>query len=701
MDKALSLPEIRLQICSQVASQDTLANLARTSTLFRDPALDWLWSGSELTHTSISHIRHVIDPDAIIEGKEYPQYGMIVDLNLNPEDWDRILFYTKRIVFMSIDPKTYTEPRLRHPALLKLLSSPSSLDTAFPRLRHIIAGKTNRTEDLRASTLFFSSRLLSVDIICNPDNGLMVRDALLERCPSLQRLSVLDEHQASDLPASMTLISSTVVRLHMLSALLCYNLSWQALSDISRSSHLRHLVLANQDWNETKKSSPVPKPATLPFPCLQTLELSPPNAESAVELLRRLEVIPRMVKIFGLELSITVDEMQEMFIILSQAPRTYLEELIIDAKHSQTDARGIITMDTLRPLLRHGQLCHLSVDVPHSISLSPEDVRELGQAFPRLDTIRFDSSSDSSMLLDCVLALSCECPRLADITFPLDFSVQTTPSTYSNSPDKPSRLQRAHLFMAGGADVGMLAQTVTAHFPFLTTLIVDEGMRYRNDVGEDYKVVTRACVAPLLQLSGLRVLSLNLEGVFKLTDTDVIQVAEALPRLNRLDIGGWSSDSSSLGVAFDTVIAVTDLCPDLSELTIYVDTTDAFSRSTLEQRLEARQGRRNQILTKLNVLHTRVKGKILGDFVILLAVVYKNLGTISVGTSVYLRPAFFLVDELLKEIRRVDSKYEEIGVQDIDWLRGMLEPIIEKQKRPRVDFNFPDLKIDPTEYESD
>jgi len=77
MDKALSLPEIRLQICSQIASPDTLANLARTSTLFRDPALDWLWSG-ELAHTPISHIRHVVDPDAIIEGEEWPHYGMIV-----------------------------------------------------------------------------------------------------------------------------------------------------------------------------------------------------------------------------------------------------------------------------------------------------------------------------------------------------------------------------------------------------------------------------------------------------------------------------------------------------------------------------------------------------------------------------------------------------------------------------------------------
>ncbi|EIW86171.1 hypothetical protein CONPUDRAFT_140851 [Coniophora puteana RWD-64-598 SS2] len=697
MDKALSLPEIRHQLCEQITIQGTLFNLAQTSTSFQQPSLNRLWSG-EIAPIPISHLRHVVDPNAIVMVEERTKVGTIVDLNLGSEDWDRISIHTKRIVHMSINHVPSLEPDFHHSVLVKLLSTSSSLEGGFPRLRHLIAGyssRSSRTDDLHTYIRFFSPQLLSATVVCDPESRPKMVKTLLERCPDLQRLSVIDEHETMNSPDSMSRVSSLVTRFLSLSTLKCYNLSREALLNISRSSHLRHLVLANQDWDQTISNAFGLPSFTLSFPALQILELNPHESASVITFLSRLEAIPRILKIVGSDLSINVDEMLEIFMVLSQARRTQLSELTLDARYSATDSENVITMSTLRPLMQHRELRNLSINLPHVISLSVDGIQEFRQAFPNLEKVQFNPSSKSSISLDWLFALSRECPKLTDVTLPLDVSTQNMQAIHPNAPAERSHLQHALLSLHGTTNIDILLQTTAAHFPSMTTLTLDELRSSGDDSDEDTGAVTMACIAPLLQLDQIRSLSLHLARVFQLTDTDVLHIATAFPHLTCLELGGWSSDMlNSLVVTIDTVLALTDLCPSLSELTIRVDTTDCFNRSSLEQRLEVREGRPNKVLKKLDFLYSTIKGKDVGDLVILLAVVYKRLSSLSIGGSIFFRPAYFLVEKLFRAVRGVE-RFRELGVRDIPRLRAALKPILEEQQRPIADFNFPELRVLP------
>ncbi|EIW74354.1 hypothetical protein CONPUDRAFT_147727 [Coniophora puteana RWD-64-598 SS2] len=623
MHDALLLPEVRDHIFDYITQQDTLAALARTCTAFLHHSRDRLWSG-DLDPISMVHLQHIVSQT--IHRNEFGEFSCYqIDLQFgSQEDWDYVLQFTTRVRRLYLH--CFPPPVMHESALLRLVSPPSGLERVFPKLRYlVIDGRTSQA--LHAYTEFFSPQLVSFKAVCNPDNGRMLSDSLPERSRRLQILDVTDRFSYDPLqePLIKTL-SVTVVRLPLLSELRCSDLEPHALLHISRSSYLRHLVLSDAAMSLTSEGN-TSSIDRLDFPALERLELSIRRSmSSGMGLLRRLRNLPKTQIMAAI--STNPQDVQMFLSGVAQIDHSGLEELLLSGTiyiiDGGYDPQSTLTFDYLVPLLQLDNLRSLSLGITCCISMTLEEVTEIARALHHLRRLH-----------------SC--------------------------------LQHLHLSVQNVVDFELISFLLADNFPLLANLTLEEKPTF--SLAPTDESVFLPSVKPLLRLRRLTTLILWCLRRYMFTDADMKTIAQAFPRLTRLELHGRSMDDASSPhplASFDSVLALTELCPDLSELRLQIDACHTLHMSSLEQWLNLRRGApHNRTLTSLDLRNSHIQGRDAVDIMILLVTSFERLASISLFGEVRGARSHGWMDEKIRVLRQA-RKERDLREMSADELRAIV-----------------------------
>ncbi|EIW85978.1 hypothetical protein CONPUDRAFT_160887 [Coniophora puteana RWD-64-598 SS2] len=633
MERALNLPEIREHICSQVSSKASLAALARTCSAFEKLALDKLWSGDPHA-ISFSDLRKAL-PGVFVTDAD----GEIVDLRLrSPKDWDRLFALTTRIRFLTFDEGPY----IIESVLEMLLSPPSSLQKAFPKLRSLDVDGYDPNL-LQTYIPFLSSHLREFSYRGHPQNIRIPLQVLPDKCAYLQFLGVTEGDWPSkdgELICMIKEVSAAVIRLPLLVSLRCPDLEPHALLHISRSPCLRELRLT--DLQETTPVVVHADPTPLRFEAIEELELRMMSFESALAVLRRLQTLPRTLELQEpMSRFKDLTELREVLAILNRCERRKydLEELEIHGftVNHPTNLDVRYNMDFFRLLGRHRKLRSLELWVEFEIGLSPYDVAELALAHPYLKKLIFSPMSDTVLSTQSLSILSNKCPKLTYIEAPITDSQCDRDGLFeldngSTPSASHSSLTSLDLITSQFRDMAFLTQTLEASFPSLTELSLHE-LSFKHC--SDPMPFTSATMEPLCCLTHLTRLRIDVTNRrVEIAEADVLRLARSLPSLKVLYISGATAVGfDGLAMSLDSILNLADTHQSLVEITLPFRAFLA-DRSNSRHRFRARRTLpRNRTLKDIHLLvSSKPSREYLADLAIVVLTACARLSTFYLTT---------------------------------------------------------------------
>ncbi|KAJ7918809.1 hypothetical protein B0H13DRAFT_2321119 [Mycena leptocephala] len=276
MHPALQVVELVEIICAQVAEarpphaseSRSLARLARTCTIFLNPALNVLWRHQG----TILNVLRCMPSDlwCITETKPFDDEPTIIDLKivlLRPvtfAHWERFLFYSHRVKSFSVADQGSLETQ----EVYEILSSDFPESYIFPNLQKL-NWRPTPTESFPHVRLFLSPRITYLRLAIESVSDLSILSTMALKFPGLTivRLATFVSNMVA-IPA----ISEFVCALRNLESLVVSGLNRAALLHIARLPGLRYLWLMS-----TEKPIPIfsfqPPAGSLHFPILTTLEI--------------------------------------------------------------------------------------------------------------------------------------------------------------------------------------------------------------------------------------------------------------------------------------------------------------------------------------------------------------------------------------------------------------------------------------------
>ncbi|EIW74462.1 hypothetical protein CONPUDRAFT_147778 [Coniophora puteana RWD-64-598 SS2] len=662
MSRAFDVPELRLEVCSHIESQETLAALAQTSSTFLHPSLDRLWSG-ELQPVSIWSVINLLE-----EGIVKNDFGKIVDLVLNRNEHTRFFSYTHRIRYLDLNLHLDREHSIYESALLKLVSPPYSLERSFPRLRYLTLGAEALSTE--GQMTFLPPLLSSLTVTGLEDRKLV--DELVHRCPSLQSLDLALLYPFRDKELKEA-VSLTVVKLFSLSTLRFTGLiSSDAIRDLSRSSCLRRLSLINTDFAGDALSGS--KDDTLQFQALEFLEVSFRTIESTTTLLQRLDKMPRVLKIRASVLAQA--ELQAFFSFFSQARGDKLEELILNTPAAVPPCT--YTSDLIKPLMYLTSLRLLWLGIHSSISIAPGELYEFLRGFPKLETLHFNPTP---ITVDFLASITTECPMLKDVFLPIETSAPieiSTPAVMSMSShpqQRPLSLHHAHFSLTELADVSVLTRTLVSHFPSIQALTLDHNLSTGVSRLQTGRQTGFDCIEPLRQLCMMTALSIKLPHPLALADADLTELATALPHLTHLRLLGDHPPTqlSRIAVTLDGVWALTSICTNLRALGINFSAISTFRSFPLKQRLKSGQGLlQNRTLRHLDIPGSYVSAAVVRDLAVLLAIMFPRLYGFGPRGPFYMGDTCCRLGLWIASLQR-ELKGKDVATMSVEELRSIAQ----------------------------
>ncbi|KAJ7242339.1 hypothetical protein C8J57DRAFT_1558065 [Mycena rebaudengoi] len=261
MHRAWDIAEIVQMVCEHVAldgpadwrngrpvekypkRRRDLSRLARTSTIFMNPALAFLWQ----YQATLLHLLRTMPNDL---------WDIAKDSTVTNADWTRFVFYSRRV-------KSFTDNHvvLGASEVYETLAASFPQDFIFPNLQTLDWYPIS-TELFHHVRLFLSPGLtrLQLTMECIPDA--LILEPLTAKFRDLKDISICGAAQM------LTSISRFICVQRDVETLVVIDLDSMAYSHIARFPRLRHL------WLRSSKPTPYLQPPTdLPhFPALQALE---------------------------------------------------------------------------------------------------------------------------------------------------------------------------------------------------------------------------------------------------------------------------------------------------------------------------------------------------------------------------------------------------------------------------------------------
>ncbi|KAJ7616493.1 hypothetical protein FB45DRAFT_1063933 [Roridomyces roridus] len=443
MHRALQIDEILRCICVQIADVDgppaleyapgrgDLSRLARTCTVFVEPALDSLWTFQDtllnLLRTMPSDLWHIMEipPDDVRASWGDVDSSLEISLLRSPRgsDWDRFKLYARRV-------KSFVDERIcsETSVVYDTLASEFRNGTIFPMLE-ILHWFSVEPELFDCIHLFLSPGLTRLNIHSAPDGAISASLKL----PRLKQFSIGFTRHPS--------ISRFVCTLRDLERLVVPELDLKALNHLSRLPCLRHLWLMSPQPPHYP-----PPPHDLPcFPALRIFECE--SIEAAPNLLRRtgrslvqFELAARSWRTIP-----TQQIFRELYAALaSSCTHSLLEKITVEQpRHAQPIISTqlnlyVLSGDDLKKLFCFNNLVHVSLAHIIAVDLDDAVALDMARAWPRIELLLFPCDNTHRikprMTLEGVYAFAKHCPLLQKLA--ILFNATTVPKSHLTAGEK-------------------------------------------------------------------------------------------------------------------------------------------------------------------------------------------------------------------------------------------------------------------------
>ncbi|KAJ7442781.1 hypothetical protein B0H11DRAFT_2093438 [Mycena galericulata] len=440
MHRALRIPEIVSMISRELVSfperafhhnnsdtAQTLAAVARTCKAFQDPALDLLWA----PQNTVMKILDCMPGDIWEETDEGDTAELEVRLKrpVLPSDWERPLFYSRRVKFFTFDAHTFPAGSEFYETLgmcwpggyffpnIEGVEWDSSDPAMFPHVRLVVG-----------------PRLTSLTLgLCQSTAHLSLLPTLATQCPLLEDVII---YCAKDLTGRLESVSRFVTASTHLRTLYVPCLDRTALEHIVTLPNFVSLELSDQ--------SPLPPSfaflakSELPSPALEDLDMTQTDVRAAIDVLNSLShpSLDRLTLAFPKESPPPVASAIVEFYNAAamNCDVDSLSSLVIGYPGftERTPDQGQIALYTISgtqlcPLFVFSNLTSVNLAGPVGLDLDDAVATNMARAWPRIRSIELGTSTFTPVpprtTLRALLSFAQCCPRLWHLHLSFDATV--------------------------------------------------------------------------------------------------------------------------------------------------------------------------------------------------------------------------------------------------------------------------------------
>ncbi|KAJ7450157.1 hypothetical protein FB451DRAFT_1286292 [Mycena latifolia] len=419
-----------------------------TCRAFLDPALDGLW------HTQTDFLPLLKCFPVWIGHDEHPRRVFISSFKVSrvvvPQDWDRLLSYSRRIKKLIISPQSNG----CFVKFMELVSMSLPVEFLLPNLQHI-SWNPRDEELLPHLRLFLSPKITSIALtLPGSMSCLSVLPWLASRYPSLPQLSVtfrdnpgvpaVDDQNCRHAATQMICALSEVRQL----SLPCVEVS--AYHHLAMMQNLRSLtieVLDQMVFTDNFISTHLQ-----PLFCdLSALDLPALTVEEGINFIRVLSNAP--LQTVKLVMRKTAPEetaaslFSEINLHCSHSSLTSIDVNlgVLDRTHLLNTRIFVITSPTIRPLLAFTNLTRVSVTSPIGFCLDDDFVEAMALSWPNIESLALSrtyvtpgiyghiedpasKSPDSNASFFSLIFFARHCPHLRFLQIPFDAEYRFTAS---------------------------------------------------------------------------------------------------------------------------------------------------------------------------------------------------------------------------------------------------------------------------------
>ncbi|KAJ7030147.1 hypothetical protein C8F04DRAFT_1114825 [Mycena alexandri] len=475
----------------------SLARTARTCRGFSDLALDILWRDqSSLLHLLKclpSHTWEMVN----LTPAPFPIKKMRFRAPIRTLDWDRVLFYSRRVRTFK-----YTSGLSLEDVELLAISLPVA--TLFPRLRTLKWGPTQPAL-FPYIRMFLSPTLKSIDLRLPPDSSrLSVLSYVSSKLPSLTAVNIHRPREEStprftqQLTEEATTLVLALKHVQEITIPAVLPAAYERLASLSR---LKHLTVGNLEGCLPPNAATSDSPS---FRSLARLTVVGSTIQLGKNLLRWCDQTPLEHFCFYCTLPATGAEVSDLFTTLGNGFLHRHRLTSIDIQLSFNDDLGTnatayeMSSIVLRPLLVFTNLSYLDLLTPLNVSFDDDFVDAMSIAWPKIKVLRFRNfTADSrrgSITLSALRAFALRCPRLEELE--LEFDATTVPQGPHPVPHTP-RVRQTRLVLLAVGDSPIEAPALVAHylsamFPGLQSIEANRAHGLTDDEEEEMRQAGRS-----------------------------------------------------------------------------------------------------------------------------------------------------------------------------------------------------------------
>ncbi|KAF7366143.1 hypothetical protein MVEN_00491200 [Mycena venus] len=389
---------------------------ARTCTTFQGPALDHLWSSTDLfrllTRCMPSDLWAVDD----VTRDWTKKTRMRLLRPVRASDWDRLRSYARRVRHLS---STSNAAILTDVFPTLSVSLPKML---FPNL-HSLTWR-HYGADFHYINLFLHPTVTKIVFRVSSDSEASILSALAADCPNLADISI------ETLAYYAKCVSDFVRGLPCARKISAHSLDGDVLEHLSHLSSLQSLALHQFSSPLTLSSANT----GTTFTALRNLTLSYPDITDTTQFLGLFKDVPLHTANIDFDEFVTAAEIHDLYAALSAGlSHSSFRDLSMEVScpdESEADLHlYLIPPRSVRLLFCFSGLTSLCLTCPMGFDLDNAAVEELACAWPQIETLQLSGlypRHAPRATLACLQSFSRHCPRLCVLTFAIDATA--TPS---------------------------------------------------------------------------------------------------------------------------------------------------------------------------------------------------------------------------------------------------------------------------------
>ncbi|KAJ7495552.1 hypothetical protein FB451DRAFT_1550915 [Mycena latifolia] len=463
----IRLPPDRIDVVGDSPDPRALAALARTSTTFLEPALDFLWS----RQNTVLNLLVTFPDDLIRLTNDWPR-NVLVQRPVSPQDWERPLFYSRRVKRLSL---THSISIVSTEAF-EAISLSRRGNHMFPNLLALMLSLTPKTYESQSATsisFLISPQLKEIGLDFGTGfKGLsQIVPTLAVKCPSLTYvgISMDDSYEA----ATLQVVSDFVRSLARIQDLAVTNLDQDAFKHLGGLTSLKVLRLKNPKvtWMPALPIDAPTSPHHM-YSSLTALHFDRTTVERVIAFIKVMSNAPlKELESHPFDDAATSVEIGRLYSALAaHCSHNSLESISLHG--GWTSERGVpdqfrISGATLRTLFCFANIVSVSIYQSFGFDLTDADIFDLARAWPQLELLSLTAAYELEpnpprATVQGFNAFALHCPNLRRLDMTVDATVP--PGLPAGSLSQAS-LRMLDVFHSPISSPGTVATYLSTIFP--------------------------------------------------------------------------------------------------------------------------------------------------------------------------------------------------------------------------------------------